>query len=134
MIRDEFIKQQKEKKLSSKEMQKIRAVGERAFYTTQINNIINYSKALNFSCVVVGVMLIIVSIPLILGYLADGGFSGSVLIPTIIVVVFAIAVLSWFIIFRPLLKKKLKKYQSELEAVREKDMQKKKTIFKNYVK
>ena len=134
MIRDEFIKQQKEENLSSKEIQKIRSMGERVFYTTQINKIINYTKALNFSCIVVAVMLVLTSVPLILGYIANYAFSSSVLIPTIIVVAFALAVIGWFFFLKPNWKKKLKKYQTALEELREKDMQKQKVIFKNYVK
>ncbi len=134
MIRDEFIKQQKEKQLSTKEMQKIRAVGERVFYTTQVNNIITYSKVLNFSCIILAVMLVITATPLILGYIAEEGFSGSVLVPTIIVAIFSLLLLSWFFVIRPLWKKKLKKYQTALEVVREKEIQKQKAIFKNYVK
>ena len=134
MIRDEFIKQQKEDSLSSKEIQKIRAMGERVFYTTQINKIISYTKVLNFSCIIVAIMVVLTSIPLILGYLANYAFSESVLVPTIIVVAFALAVLGWFFVLKPVWKKKLKKYQTALEAVREKDIQKQKNIFKNYVK
>ncbi len=134
MIRDEFIKQQKEESLSSKEIQKIRAMGERAFYTTQINNIMTISRVLNFSCVVLAVMLVMTATPLVLGYIAEDGFSGSVLVPTIIVCVLSLLVLGWFFVLRPLWKKKLKKYQTALESVREKQLQKQKTIFKNYVK
>ena len=134
MIRDEFIKQQKEDSLSSKEIQKIRAMGERVFYTTQINKIISYTKVLNFSCIIVAIMVVLTSIPLILGYLANYAFSESVLVPTIIVVAFALAVLGWFFVLKPIWKKKLKKYQTALEVVREKDIQKQKNIFKNYVK
>ena len=134
MIRDEFIKQQKEENLSSKEIQKIRAMGERVFYTTQINKILNYTKALNFSCIIVAVMLVLTSVPLILGYIANYAFSESVLVPTIIVVAFTLAVIGWFFVLKPSWKKKLKKYQAALEAVREKEAQKQKAIFKNYVK
>ena len=134
MIRDEFIKQQKEDSLSSKEIQKIRAMGERVFYTTQINKIISYTKVLNFSCIIVAIMVVLTSIPLILGYLANYAFSESVLVPTIIVVAFALAVLGWFFVIKPNWKKKLKKYQTALETLREQDIQKQKNIFKNYVK
>ena len=134
MIRDEFIKQQKEESLSSKEIQKIRAMGERAFYTTQINKILNYTKVLNFSCIIVAIMVVLTSVPLILGYLANYAFSSSVLVPTIIVVAFALAVLGWFFVLKPSWKKKLKKYQTALEILREQDIQKQKNIFKNYIK
>ncbi len=134
MIRDEFIKQQKEESLSSKEIQKIRAMGERAFYTTQINKILNYTKVLNFSCIIVAIMVVLTSVPLILGYLANYAFSSSVLVPTIIVVAFALAVLGWFFVIKPNWKKKLKKYQTALETLREQDIQKQKNIFKNYIK
>ena len=133
MIRDEFIKQQKEKSLSNREMEKIRKFGERAFYTTQINNIVNYSKVLNFSCIILSVMLVLPVFMLVVGFIADG-FSSSVLLYTIIVAVIFFAVLGWFFILKPMWKKKLVKYKNALEQVREKEIQKQRQIYNKFVK
>lgn len=133
MIRDEFIKQQKEKNLSNREMEKIRKFGERAFYTTQINNIVNYSKVLNFSCIILAVMLVLPVFMLVVGYIADG-FSSSVLLYTIIVAIILVAVLSWFFILKPFWKKKIVKYKKALEEVREKELQKQREIYNKFVK
>ncbi|MBR2322934.1 MAG: hypothetical protein IKA54_05015 [Clostridia bacterium] len=133
MIRDEFIKQQKEKSLSNREMEKIRKFGERAFYTTQINNIVNYSKVLNFSCIILSVMLVLPVFMLVVGFIADG-FSSSVLLYTIIVAVILFAVLGWFFILKPMWKKKLVKYKNALEQVREKEIQKQRQIYNKFVK
>jgi archaellum biogenesis protein FlaJ (TadC family) len=133
MIRDEFIKQQKEKSLSNREMEKIRKFGERAFYTTQINNIVNYSKVLNFSCIILSVMLVLPVFMLVVGFIADG-FSSSVLLYTIIVAVILFAVLGWFFILKPMWKKKLVKYKNALEQVREKELQKQRQIYNKFVK
>ena len=133
MIRDEFIKQQKEKSLSNREMEKIRKFGERAFYTTQINNIVNYSKVLNFSCIILAVMLVLPVFMLVVGFIADG-FSSSVLLYTIIVAVILFAVLGWFFILKPMWKKKLVKYKNALEQVREKELQKQRQIYNKFVK
>lgn len=133
MIRDEFIKQQKEKSLSNREMEKIRKFGERAFYTTQINNIVNYSKVLNFSCIILSIMLVLPVFMLVVGFIADG-FSSSVLLYTIIVAVILFAVLGWFFILKPMWKKKLVKYKNALEQVREKELQKQRQIYNKFVK
>ena len=133
MIRDEFIKQQNEANLSPKEMDKIRKVGERVFYTTEINKIINYSKVFNFSFIIVAVMVLIILVPIILAYFVEG-FSTNLLLYTLIVAFFLIIVLGWFLIFRPRGKKKIAKYKAELERLREIDLQKQRIIFKNYIK
>lgn len=133
MIRDEFIKQQKEKSLSNREMEKIRKFGERAFYTTQISNITNYSKVLNFSCIILAVMLVLPVFMLVVGYVTDG-FSSSVLLYTIIVAIILLAVLGWFFILKPVWKKKVVKYKNALEEVREKELQKQRQIYNKFVK
>ena len=133
MIRDEFIKKQNEANLSPKEMDKIRKVGERVFYTTEINKIINYSKVFNFSFIIVAVMVLIILVPIILAYFVEG-FSTNLLLYTLIVAFFLIIVLGWFLIFRPRGKKKIAKYKAELERLREIDLQKQRIIFKNYIK
>ena len=133
MIRDEFIKKQNEANLSPKEMDKIRKVGERVFYTTEINKIINYTKVFNFSFIIVAVMVLIILVPIILAYFVEG-FSTNLLFYTLIVAFFLIIVLGWFLIFRPRGKKKIAKYKAELERLREIDLQKQRIIFKNYIK
>ena len=133
MIRDEFIKKQKESNLSSREMDKIRKVGERVFYTTEINKITSYTKVFNFSFIIIAIMVVIIAIPIVLAYFVDG-FSLSLFLYTLIVVFFLIVVLGWFIIFLPRGKKKVVKYKAELERLRELDMQKQRIIFKNYIK
>ncbi len=133
MIRDEFIKQQNEKKLSNKEMQAIRSKGERVYYTTQITKLSDAKKTMNFSCAIILVMVVLVSIPLIIGYIADG-FSESVLWQTIVIALFYLAIILWFTVFLPSINKKINRYVSELEALRQRDMQKQKTIYTKNLK
>lgn len=133
MIRDEFIKQQKEKKLSNKELKAIREKGERVFYTTQITKLTEIRKVLNFSAFIVLAMLLAVTVLLVVGLLS-GGFSGSVLVPLIVTIAFYLAIILWFTVFLPSIKKKLKNYVLELEKIREKDVQKQRNIYKNYLK
>ena len=134
MIRDEFLKQQKDKKLSTKEMQKIRKVGERVFYTREINRITNYSKALTFSFIVVAVMLVIVALTLVIVMIGGGKFTSEDTFTLISVAVMTLMLISWFCVFLPLGKKKVKRYKIALEDVREKESQRQKVIFKNYIK
>lgn len=133
MIRDEFIKKQKGNNLSIKEMDKIRKVGERVFYTTQINKITNYTKSFNFSFIILAVMVVITAVPIILAYIVDG-FSTTLFLYSLIVAFFLFVVLGWFFIFLPRGKKKIIKYKAELERIREKDAQRQRIIFKDYIK
>ena len=134
MIRDEFIKQQKEEKLSTKEMQKIRKFGERVFYTKEINRITNYTKALNFSAIMVAVMLAVVGSPVLVVWVSGGTFTSEDLFSIIAVSVMAVLLLCWFLIILPLEKRKVKRYKIAVEELREKESQRQKIIFKNYVK
>ncbi len=134
MIRDEFIKQQNEKKLSTKEMQKIRQFGERSFYTKEINRITSYSKPLTFSFIILSVLLVIVAAPLVLILIGGGKLTSENLFPIISVVLMALMLIGWFCVFLPLGKKKVKRYKKALEELREKDGQRQKIIFKDYIK
>ena len=134
MIRAEFIKQQNEKKLSTKEMQQIRHFGERSFYTKEINRITGYSKPLTFSFIILSVLLVIVAAPLVLILIGGGKLTSENLFPIISVVLMALMLISWFCVFLPLGKKKVKRYKKALEELREKDGQRQKIIFKDYIK
>ena len=133
MIRDEFIKQKEEKNLSNKELQGIRSKGERVFYTTEISKLSDSKKILTFTSIIVLVMLVAVTIPLVLGYIADG-FYESVFWPTVIVIAFYVLLIIYFAVILPSMNRRIKKYLQALEEVRQKDIQKQQMIYKNYNK
>lgn len=134
MIRDEFIKQQNDKKISTKEMAKVRQMGERPFYTNEITKLTSLRKTINLSCIIVGILLAIVTVVMLVAIISTKTFVQSLIAPFIIVVAFWILILSWTFIFRPQLKKKVEKYNVELDRIREENLSKQRKIYENISK
>ena len=129
MIRDEFLKKQKETNLSAKELDKIRQFGERSYYTTRISKLSNTKKSLDFSAIMIGVFVLLITISMVVIVILAGGFLDSLVTISIVLGVFWLMELSWFVIFRPITSKKLKKYKAELERIRKEDVEKQKRIY-----
>ncbi len=134
MIRDEFIKQQKDKKISTKEMAKIRRLGERPFYTNEIAKLTSLRKTINLSCIIVGILLVIVTAVMLIAIISTKTFVQSLIAPLIIVVAFWALILSWTFIIRPQVKKKVAKYNAELDRIREENLAKQRKIYENISK
>ncbi|MBQ3234836.1 MAG: hypothetical protein IJA97_01615 [Clostridia bacterium] len=129
MIRDEFLKQQKEKKLSAKELEKIRQMGERPFYTNQISRLSSLKKTVDLSTIIVGIFLAITTATIVAIIILAGEFLSSLIAPVAVISVFWLVILSWYLVIRPILKKKLAKYMVELDRVRKEDLEKQQKIY-----
>lgn len=129
MIRDEFLKQQKEKKLSAKELEKIRQMGERPFYTNQISRLSSLKKTVDLSTIIVGIFLAITTATIVAIIILAGKFLSSLIAPVAVISVFWLAILSWYLVIRPITKKKLAKYMVELDRVRKEDLEKQQKIY-----
>lgn len=134
MIRDEFLKQRKDKNVSTKEMAKIRKMGERSFYTNEIAKLTNLRKTFNLSVCIVGVLLIIVTTIMLYAIIASRTFVQSLILPLSVVSAFWLLIISWLFIFKPQLKKKVAKYKVELDRIREESLQKQRKIYANMTK
>ena len=134
MIRDEFLKQRKDKNVSTKEMAKIRKMGERSFYTNEIAKLTNLRKTFNLSVCIVGVLLIIVTTIMLYAIIASRTFVQSLILPLSVVSTFWLLIISWLFIFKPQLKKKVAKYKVELDRIREESLQKQRKIYANMTK
>ncbi len=134
MIRDEFLKQKSEKKVSAKEMAKLRKMGERSFYTNEITKLTNIRKTVNLSVWIVGVLLVIITAIMLYAIIASRTFVQSLILPVVVVSAFWIMILSWLFIFKPQLKKKVAKYKVELDKIREESLQKQRKIYANMTK
>lgn len=129
MIRDEFIKQQKDGKTSLKAMQKIRSMGERAYYVTEINKLTNLKKSFNFSAIILGVLLAIVTVTLIVAFITYKTFVSEVIVPIIILAAFWIIFLLWFAVFTPLINKKIKYFTVQYEKIKKNEVERQKIIY-----
>lgn len=134
MIRDEFLKQQQEKNLSSKEMDRIRKMGERSFYTGEVNRLTNLKKTFNLSSIIVGVLLVLVTAVMLIAWIATGVFVKSFILPLAVVVGFWVLLLGWFIFFRPSVNKKIEKYKQALDQIRKESLDRQRKIYDNLKK
>jgi hypothetical protein len=131
VIRDEFIKQQKDKKISTKEMAKVRQLGERSFYTNEITKLTNLRKTINLSSIIVGVLLSLVTGVMLFAIISTRTFVQSLIAPVVIVSIFWALILSWLFIIKPKIKKKVAKYNAELDRIREEGLAKQRKIYAN---
>ncbi len=130
MIRDEFIKQQEEKKLSTKALEKIRVMGERAYYVTEINKLSNLKRVLKFSAIVMCVLSTIVTLMLLVPLIMYKKLVADMITPSIILGVFWIVIILWFSLFSPLITKKIRAYTVEYDRIKASELNKQKTIYK----
>ena len=128
MIRDEFLKQQKEKKYSNKEMQEIRAMGERAFFTTKLNKYEKLIRTLKTSAVFVLFILVVATIPIILA-IATKTYNTNMIFPTVLAGLLYAFIAICYGIMIPKMKKKVAIYNQELQNLREKELERQKTIY-----
>lgn len=128
MIRDEFLKQQSKDKLSPKQMAEIRQLGERGYYIKRINKLMDFNKMMNFTSIVVGIMLILLAIPMALGLMAEG-FTGKVLLMFLLFIAFALTIILWLTVFLPKNKTTIQRCNAQLEELRQKELEKQRQIY-----
>ncbi len=132
MIRDEFKKQQKSN-VSSKEMEKIRKMGERQFYSSSLVKLKDLVKAFNFTNTLT---LILCSLPLILlvaCIIIDASSLGALeWVCFGLLTAIMLWVLIWFLFIKGSVLKKIERYQQKLKEINEKEMLKQKAIREFY--
>ena len=131
MIRDEFIKQRKEKKLSARVMEKIRTMGERAYYVTEMNKLTNLKKTLNFSMILLGVLSGIVTLTMLIPFMIYKKFVSDMVTPIIVLSVCWLIFALWYAVILPAINRKIRKYTAEYENVKQREIEKQKAIYKN---
>lgn len=131
MIRDEFLKQQKDKNLSTKDMEKIRKIGERAFYSNQIRDLELKVTAFKFSLIVIGIFILIGIGGILLVMLEDKGFTKELILPIVVTAVFILAEIIVLLFFLPRIKKKIKNAKQKIEILREEQIKKQQAIYKS---
>ena len=131
MIRDEFLKQQKDKNLSTKDIEKIRKIGERAFYSNQIRDLELKVTAFKFSLIVIGIFILIGIGGILLIMLEDKGFTKELILPIVVTAVFILAEIIVLLFFLPRIKKKIKNAKQKIEILREEQIKKQQAIYKS---
>lgn len=131
MIRDEFLKQQKDKNLSTKDMEKIRKIGERAFYSNQIRDLELKVTAYKFSLIVIGIFILIGIGGILLVMLEDKGFTKELILPIVVTALFILAEIIVLLFFLPRIKKKIKNAKQKIEILREEQIKKQQAIYKS---
>ena len=128
MIRDEFLKN--DRGLSPKEIKGVNEMGERAYFSSRIMSLTNLLKTFNFSFIVI-LMFAIVATGILIYVLVSGivGFTGTMIAAVVVDAVITIGLLAWFIIIKPIVKKKIKKYKAFMEEYNEREMLKNKKKF-----
>ena len=110
MIRDEFNKQT-EKKVTAREMEKIRDLGERGYYSSRVMKLTNVVKAANFSSWFALIAGVVAAVFMILNYaLGAITLKNFIVTMSIIGVLFAWG-LVWFLIVRRNINKKIARYK-----------------------
>lgn len=131
MIRDEFLKQQKDKSLSTKDMAKIRKIGERAFYSNQIRDIELKLTAFKFSLVVIGIFILLGIGGVILILLEDKTFTNELIIPIVVTALFVLAEIIVLVFSIPKLKRKMQRAKQKVEELRQEQIKKQQAIYKS---
>ena len=128
MIRDEFLKN--EKGLTPKEIKGVKEMGERAYYSSRIMNLTGILKTFNFSLLVI-LMFALVATGILIYVLAAEvvEFSGNMILAVVADGIITLLLLSWFIIIKPQIKKKIKRYRAFMQEYNENEMLKNKKKF-----
>ncbi len=136
MIRDEYQNSQKERKRSVKEIEGIKRMGERSYYTMRAKKLTEVVKALklnNIFLLVFGITLLII---ILLGLILVKGSIKNIYM--IIAIAFDSVLLGWvacwFLFIKRLFSKKIESYKDIAESHRLKEMERQKIAQKIYTK
>lgn len=136
MIRDEFINKQKTENLTPKELDGIRKLGERAFFTSEITNKLKFIKSANMSTWFSFILGVTMLIFLILVAVFD--FKKLFIWYSIVGLVFMLLLfgwtLLWFTYIRVKMLKKIDSYKERVKQLTQKEMLKQKSAYNFYNK
>ena len=132
MIRDDFKKQQGNK-VTSKEMDKIRKMGERQYYSSSLVKLKDMVKAFNFTNTLTLIICFLPLAMLVVSIIADASTLGVLeWVCFGLLSLIMIWVILWFLVIKGSTLKKIERYQEKLKEINEKEMQKQKAIKEFY--
>ncbi len=136
MIRDEFKNQRQKKKLTEKDMSKIREMGERAYYTSSIAKMKNSLKSMRFLLVFALIFAIIITITMVVILSYYKGFNGNnaSIISFVVGVFLWLFILGWLFIFKPYYQKRIELFSNYVQELTDKEMAKQQAIYNKFKK
>lgn len=136
MIRDEYKKSQEKRKQSVKEIEGVKKMGARAYYTTSIKKLSANLKTLNFNTWFTFIFSLgLVAFIIILLILDFSKIKETYMIIAIVVAVILDGwALAWFLFVKKSYIKKIDLYKSLVEEMKTKEMNKQKSIYEMYQK
>ena len=131
MIREDYKKETKESGLSNKEIDGIKRLGERPFYTTSIHKMTGTIKSLNFSTLFSLIFSSVLLLFIII--VAIGNISRLLTVVGILGTIFTILTFTWCIIWYAVLKKiyqrKIDDYRERLKILTDKEIKKRMSAY-----
>lgn len=126
MIRDEYKKQEEKQKLTLKEAEGIRKLGARGYYSSRIPKMKDQIKVLNFSSWFVLIVGVLTSLMVILTYAFgdDSAIDTMFYVYATLSALMILAPLTWFLIFKRKVNKKIARYQKNVKTLSEEDLNK----------
>lgn len=136
MIRDEFKNQQKKKKLTEKDIIKIREMGERAYYTSSISKMKNNVNGMKFLLIFALVFAIVLSVMMAIILIYFKGFNGHAynVVAFIIAIVLWVFILGWQFILKPYYLKRIATFSEYVKEITDKEMAKQQAIYNKFIK
>ncbi len=126
MIREDYKKETKESGLTNKEIEGIKRLGERPFYTTSIHKMTGIIKSLNFSTLFSLIFSSVLLLFIII--VAIGNISRLLTVVGILGTIFTVLTFTWCIIWYAVLKNvyqnKIDDYRERLKLLTDKEIKK----------
>ncbi len=136
MIRDEYQNSQKERKKSVKEIEGIKRMGERSYYTMQAKKLLGNIKTLKLNTMFLLGFGLTLLVSIIVGLvLVPSSIKDAYMIIAIIADFIMLGwVMCWFLFVKRMLNNKIETYKEIAERHRLKEMERQKNAYKIYLK
>ena len=136
MIRQEYEKIKSQKNKSPKEIEGIKKMGERAYYSMEIKKLSGLIKGIGFNTIFTFFIGIGLSILIILGIIANKAFlkDGYVIAGLCVTSAINLWAIAWVLFVKRRMKKKMQRYKGIIKNMNDAEMDKKKAIYNVYKK
>ena len=136
MIRDEFKNQQQKKKLSEKDLMKIRSMGERAYYTSSIVKMKNTLNNMKFLIIFAWGFAVILTATMAVILTFYKGFNGNIsnILSFVICLVLWAIIIVWYFVLKPYYKKRIVLFGEYVKDLTDKEMAKQQAIYNKFIK
>ena len=136
MIREEFKNQQKKKKLTEKDLMKIREMGERAYYTSSITKMRNTISGMKFLMIFALVFAIVVTVMMTIILIYFKGFNGHAynVVAFVVGIILWIIMALWQFVIKPRYEKRIILFSEYVKQLTDKEMAKQQAIYNKFIK